>query len=82
MHYVMFNIRLCTPFCLDSNLVKGKIVVCDLGSGLEEATRAGALGAITINKGREDVAFVVPLPASALTVNNLDVVKSFINSTR
>ncbi|XP_075644376.1 subtilisin-like protease SBT4.3 isoform X2 [Castanea sativa] len=69
--------RLCSDHCLDSSLVKEKIVVCDKSTGWNEAFRAGALGSITLD---EDY-FVVPLPSSGLTSHNHDLVKSYINST-
>ncbi|KAL4599121.1 hypothetical protein ACB092_11G104500 [Castanea dentata] len=74
--------RLCADTCLDSKLVEGKIVVCDQASGRKEAFRAGAIGAITTNDGRDDIASVVPFPTSALTDTDHDIVKSFINSTK
>ncbi|XP_050280574.1 subtilisin-like protease SBT4.13 [Quercus robur] len=75
--------RFCLENCLDSDLVKGKIVVCNEATGRKEAFRAGALGVITlIGEERADVSFVVPLPSSALTAKNYDLVKSFINSTK
>ncbi|KAL4599122.1 hypothetical protein ACB092_11G104600 [Castanea dentata] len=73
--------RICLENCLDSDLVKGKIVVCNEATGRREAFRAGALGVITlIGEERADVSFVVPLPSSALTAKNYDLVKSSINS--
>ncbi|KAM4071612.1 hypothetical protein ACB094_11G074100 [Castanea mollissima] len=75
--------RFCLENCLDSDLVKGKIVVCDEVTGRREASRAGAVGVITlIGEERADVSFIVPLPSSALTAKNYDLVKSSINSTK
>ena len=74
----MFHARLCSDLCLDSSLLKEKIVVCDKSTGWNEAFRPGALGSITLD---EDY-FVVPLPSSGLTSHNHDLVKSYINSTK
>ena len=79
----MFNTRFCLENFLDRDWVKGKIVVCNEATGRKEAFRAGALGVITLNgEERADASFVVPLPSSALTAKNYDLVKSFINSTK
>lgn len=63
-----------------ANWQKEKLL-CDQASGRKEAFRAGAIGAITTNDGRDDIASVVPLPTSALTDKDHDIVKS-INSTK
>ncbi|KAK9279025.1 hypothetical protein L1049_012700 [Liquidambar formosana] len=74
--------RVCKEGCLDSFLVKGKVVLCNqFFSGVEEAFKAGALGVIALNSKYGDVSFVVPLPASTLSILGLEVVKSYINST-
>ncbi|XP_062083349.1 subtilisin-like protease SBT4.4 [Humulus lupulus] len=77
--------EICDFECLDSDLVKGKIVVCDFtigsASGSSEALRAGALGTIlpvTMN----DVSFVVPLPVSHLIQEDYNSVLSYLNSTK
>lgn len=53
---------------MNSSLVKGKIVICDMtdASVTDEAFRARALGSIMLNDTFEDVSNVVPLPASSL----------------
>ena len=65
---------------MDSNLVEGKILVIDSDPGRETASRFGAIGVIT-SKEKIDDTLIVPLPSSALTTEDYDVVKSFINST-
>ncbi|VVA40888.1 PREDICTED: subtilisin [Prunus dulcis] len=73
--------RQCVAGCLDVDLVKGKIVLCDQAGGNTEARQAGALGSI-LNTSKPDVAFVVPLPASGLGSQDYDVVKSYLKSTK
>ncbi|PON36942.1 Subtilase [Parasponia andersonii] len=70
----------CDPECLDSGLVKGKIVLCDISRGRKEAFRAGALGSVTTG-GLDDVSFVVQLPASNLIREDYMAVLSYLNST-
>ncbi|KAK4479767.1 hypothetical protein RD792_015302 [Penstemon davidsonii] len=70
----------CILNCLQHNLVKGKIVLCDNFKGRLEALRAGALGSITQYEG--DVSLVVPLPTSALTQHDFFAVQSYVNSTK
>ncbi|VVA32685.1 PREDICTED: subtilisin [Prunus dulcis] len=72
---------ICSPGCLDRDLVKGKIVVCDKFGGNVEAHKAGALGSI-LHTSAPDVSFVVPLPATGLSNQDYNVVKSFLNSTK
>uniref|UniRef100_F6GUX0 Subtilisin-like protease SBT4.3 n=1 Tax=Vitis vinifera TaxID=29760 RepID=F6GUX0_VITVI len=72
----------CISKCLDSKLVKGKIVVCQAFWGLQEAFKAGAVGAILLNDFQTDVSFIVPLPASALRPKRFNKLLSYINSTK
>ncbi|XP_039042753.1 subtilisin-like protease SBT4.6 [Hibiscus syriacus] len=72
--------RACSDGCLDSTLVKNKIVVCDNFRGLPEARRAGALGSI-LQTLFDNVSFVVPFPASALSIEHYKSLKSYLNST-
>ncbi|KAK8645543.1 hypothetical protein V6N13_119369 [Hibiscus sabdariffa] len=74
--------RICSESCLDNSLVKGKIALCDQFIGNFEAHNAGAAGAIVLNDHSDNVSFVTPLPASALSVRNYDLVKSYMNSTK
>ncbi|XP_058008106.1 subtilisin-like protease SBT4.3 [Hevea brasiliensis] len=58
----------CVEGCIDENLVKGKIVLCSQFGGVAEAHKAGALGAVVQNTLVDDVSFIVPIPASAITI--------------
>lgn len=78
----MFHRRNCFPRCLDSSLVRGKIVLCDNNNGIEEVFNSGAIGAITRSGRVPDVSFVVPLPALALVTSDLELVQSYVNSTK
>ncbi|KAF8397396.1 hypothetical protein HHK36_016309 [Tetracentron sinense] len=77
-----FSARICSSGCLDDSLVKGKIVLCEDMHGLGEARRAGALGSILVDSDFGDVAFVLSLPASVLSIHDGDKVKSYMNSTK
>ncbi|ONI00107.1 hypothetical protein PRUPE_6G067600 [Prunus persica] len=74
----------CEQGCLDSDLVKGKIVLCDrYTSGVSEAYKVGALGSILTNYiNIDDASFVLPLPASTLNNAEYNEVMSYMNSTR
>ncbi|KAL8533902.1 hypothetical protein ACS0TY_010075 [Phlomoides rotata] len=74
--------RHCSPGCLDSSLVKGKVVLCDNNKGIEEALKSGALGTIVKSGRVPDVSFAVPLPASVLFTSDLELVQSYVNSTK
>ncbi|KAL0421170.1 UNVERIFIED_CONTAM: Subtilisin-like protease SBT4.3 [Sesamum latifolium] len=73
--------RSCSPGCLDRKLVSGKIVLCDSNKGIKLALVAGAAGTIVRSGDIYDVSFVVPLPASALLIGDLKLVKDYINIT-
>ncbi|KAL0336310.1 UNVERIFIED_CONTAM: Subtilisin-like protease SBT4.6 [Sesamum radiatum] len=73
--------RSCSPGCLDTKLVSGKIVLCDSSNNVKVALSAGAAGTIVKSGIAYDVSFVFPLPASALLIDNLKLVKDYINST-
>ncbi|XP_023644696.1 subtilisin-like protease SBT4.3 [Capsella rubella] len=71
----------CSEGCLDRDLVKGKIVLCDDFLGNREAYLAGATGAIVQNTFYPDIPFLLPLPASSLSVEDYETIKSYIKST-
>ncbi|KAL0385709.1 UNVERIFIED_CONTAM: Subtilisin-like protease SBT4.3 [Sesamum radiatum] len=73
--------RFCSLGCLDRKLVSGKIVLCENNNGIKVALSAGAAGTIVKSRVAYDVSFVVPLPASALLIDDLKSVKYYINST-
>ncbi|ESQ42452.1 hypothetical protein EUTSA_v10015491mg [Eutrema salsugineum] len=70
----------CDSGCVDRDMVKGKIVLCDNFQGNQEAYLAGATGAIVQNTVSEDVAFVLPFPASSLASEDYESIKSYIKS--
>lgn len=74
----------CEQGCLDSDLVKGKIVLCNrYTSGVSEAYKVGALGSILTNYiNIDDASFVLPLPASTLNNTEYNEAMSYMNSTR
>lgn len=74
----------CEQGCLGSDLVKGKIVLCDrYTSGVSEAYKVGALGSILTNYiNIDDASFVLPLPASTLNNTEYNEAMSYMNSTR
>ncbi|KAK9912852.1 hypothetical protein M0R45_036689 [Rubus argutus] len=59
--------RKCVDGCLDSDLVKGKIVLCDMAFGVDESYRSGALGSI-FRVDWDDDSQIFALPAT--TLNN------------
>lgn len=65
---------------MDRDLVKGKIVLCDDYLGNREAYLAGATGAIVQNTLYPDSASVLPLPASSLSSEDYESIKSYIKS--
>ncbi|KAJ6345208.1 hypothetical protein OIU78_007974 [Salix suchowensis] len=70
--------RSCWDNCLNSSLMKGKIVICNMTdtSVTDEAFRARALGSSMLNDTFEDVSYVVPLPASSLNPHDSDLVRN------
>ncbi|KAM5583483.1 subtilisin-like protease SBT4.6 [Rosa sericea] len=72
----------CEQGCLDSSLVKGKVVLCDK-YGLLEAFQSGALGSILPNfRAVDDASYVLPLAGTTINNENYNVVMSYMNSTR
>lgn len=70
----------CVSGCVNKDLVKGKIVLCDDFLGNREAYSAGAIGAIVKNTWTPDVASVLPFPASSLNSEDYESIKSYIKS--
>ncbi|KAI9114709.1 hypothetical protein K1719_014407 [Acacia pycnantha] len=69
--------------CLDTNLVKGKIVLCTDQSLLYSDNSQGVVGAITVSTDRiEDMSEVVPLPSLDMSEDDFNIVKSYLNSTQ
>ncbi|OMO76494.1 hypothetical protein COLO4_25548 [Corchorus olitorius] len=73
--------KYCMTDSLDSNLVKGKIVLCDLvGSGFG-ALNAGAVGTLMRDQYPFVFAKSFPLPASAFELVDGNQIFSYINTT-
>ncbi|KAM1148723.1 hypothetical protein ACFX2B_029093 [Malus domestica] len=74
--------RNCEEGCLDSDLVKGKIVVCDEIQGDRAAYKSGALGSVTLNEVGYNVSLVPLLASTTLMKEEYNLVRSYMNSTR
>ncbi|XP_042486209.1 subtilisin-like protease SBT4.4 [Macadamia integrifolia] len=74
--------RLCRDGCLDNNLVKGKIVLCDNLAVVTETVRSGVLGTVMSADRGSDYSIPNPLPAAHLSTQTAELVKSYINSTK
>ncbi|KAI3844584.1 hypothetical protein MKX03_001436 [Papaver bracteatum] len=74
-------------YCLNKNLVKGKLILCNGATDIvtrEETLKSGALGTIMVLDSDTDpfnVSYVYPLPASSINVRQGEIVKSYLNST-
>ncbi|RZC64169.1 hypothetical protein C5167_025939 [Papaver somniferum] len=70
--------------CLDEDLVKGKIVICNSPRASEPFIK-GALGTILVSDPSHatfDASSVYPLPAALINSTNGNLVKSYFKSTR
>ncbi|XP_024197541.1 subtilisin-like protease SBT4.3 [Rosa chinensis] len=72
-----FSTRTCMDGFLDSDLVKGKVLLCDESDGANGAFLSGAVGSI-MKVDWDDYSLVPPLPATSLSLNNRNVIKSYI----
>lgn len=79
LHCLLY--RSCAEGCLDSSLVKGKIVLCNEMLGVTEADRVGSLGVVALDFDY-NVSAVLPLPASTLSEQNFGIVAKYVQSTR
>ncbi|KAK6139272.1 hypothetical protein DH2020_026984 [Rehmannia glutinosa] len=67
---------------------EGKIVLCRLIDGVDEAFRAGALGSVSALESYipdlplSDVSYVVPVAASSLQTKDFPLVESYFRSTK
>nr|KAJ0209040.1 hypothetical protein LSAT_V11C400160470 [Lactuca sativa] len=68
--------------CLDGSLIKQKVVICDKNNNADLVKEAGALGCIVPNHGRYNYSDVGPLPVAALGINDMNLVKTYQNSTK
>ncbi|KAL6311900.1 hypothetical protein AAG906_010954 [Vitis piasezkii] len=66
---------------LDPNLVKGKIVLCDIISNGTGAFLAGAVGTVMADRGAKDSARPFPLPASYLGAQDGSSIAYYVTST-
>ncbi|KAK2968583.1 hypothetical protein RJ640_009411 [Escallonia rubra] len=80
-NYTKLESRYCFRNSLDSDLVKGKIILCDRFGNGASALVAGAAGTVMRDRGNKDVAYVFPLPATYLGVEDGATVFNYINST-
>ncbi|KAL9294094.1 putative cucumisin [Arabidopsis thaliana] len=71
----------CSPGCLDSKRVKGKIVLCDSPQNPDEAQAMGAIASI-VRSHRTDVASIFSFPVSVLSEDDYNTVLSYMNSTK
>ena len=74
--------RFCFPSTLNPNLVKGKIVLCDVKTNGAGAFLAGAVGALMADTLPKDSSRSFPLPASHLSARDGSSIANYINSTR
>ncbi|TYH16189.1 hypothetical protein ES288_A05G098300v1 [Gossypium darwinii] len=72
--------RLCSESCVDSKLVKGKIVLCDNTGSDSVVYSAGAAGSIVLDD--LPVSFITPLPSPSLNARDYDLLLSYKNSTK
>ncbi|CAN1122512.1 unnamed protein product [Linum perenne] len=73
--------RYCYPGTLDKDLVRRKIVYCDVASYGEGPLEAGAAGAIMGNFDYGEVSFPTFLPVSRLNASNGNDIFKYYNST-
>ncbi|CAI9278206.1 unnamed protein product [Lactuca saligna] len=71
----------CHARCLDGRLVEQKVVLCDENRNTDSVKVAGAIGCIVPDHGK-NVSEVEPFPIAALNTNDINLVKTYQNSTR
>ncbi|XP_073316171.1 subtilisin-like protease SBT4.3 [Primulina huaijiensis] len=74
--------QLCRENCLDKRKVEGKVVLCNMYSGMEKALSAGAVGSVVPTIELLDFSLVVPFPASSLSKLSFSDVHGYFNSTK
>ncbi|KAJ4845586.1 hypothetical protein Tsubulata_033401 [Turnera subulata] len=72
----------CYDECLDTERVRGKILVCDDCGNTYVVANAGAIGTICFLSAPDDVSYIVPLPAVGLSSQDYDAVEAYENSTK
>lgn len=79
---ISLKARNCLPGDLDSNRVKGKIVVCESRSDGAGVMLAGGVGAIMPGRSLDELAFPLPLPAALISGTDIDRVLDYMRSTK
>ncbi|KZV44976.1 Subtilisin serine endopeptidase family protein [Dorcoceras hygrometricum] len=72
----------CAEKCIEKGRVNGQVVICNRYQGMGEAFNAGALGSVVPSTKAPDVAFVVPFPASGLSIPFFTELEGYFNSTK
>ncbi|KAL4586886.1 hypothetical protein LXL04_011533 [Taraxacum kok-saghyz] len=73
--------RNCHLNCLDSMLVENKVVMCDQITSISVVKAAKGFGCIVPNE-QNNVSLVRSLPVGALNTNDINLVKTYLNSTQ
>ncbi|KAL2898868.1 Subtilisin-like protease SBT4.13, partial [Bienertia sinuspersici] len=73
----------CLSDCLDAELVKGKIVVCDNvdGTGVSEGLKVGAVGVLA-RTSDDDISHISPMAAIEFKTHEFEALLSYLNSTK
>ncbi|XP_047306608.1 cucumisin-like [Impatiens glandulifera] len=73
--------RYCTPGTLDAELLKGKIVFCELLSNGKAPFLAGAVGTLMRDSRYTDMASTFPLPAAHFGLTDGTTIFEYVNTT-
>ncbi|XP_019085272.1 PREDICTED: subtilisin-like protease SBT4.5 isoform X1 [Camelina sativa] len=71
----------CTPHCLDTKRVKGKIVLCNSAQNSDEVQSKGAVASI-VKSSKVDYALIFSFPVSVLSEEDYNSVLSYMNLTK
>ncbi|XP_021894462.1 subtilisin-like protease SBT4.6 [Carica papaya] len=74
--------KMCSEGCVNSALVKGKIVLCDTEEGSFVARRAGGVGSILVDLNSEKVSDIYSLPVSVLLPDDYERVKTYLKAAK
>ncbi|XP_021894461.1 LOW QUALITY PROTEIN: subtilisin-like protease SBT4.5 [Carica papaya] len=72
--------KMCNEGCIDSALVKGKIVLCDIEKGSFAVRGAGGVGSVLVDPNSEKVSEIYSLPASVLLPDDYERVKTYLKT--
>lgn len=78
----VLNFRMCITGCLDTDLVDGKIVLCDSAGGAPVVHWAGGVGSVHQTEMTENVTSVSPIPALALLSHDFGTIKAYFKSAK